>query len=95
MARCPTLTFASPDLDTFPCLRLAMEAARRGGSAGAVLNGANEAAVQLFLRGRIPFVRIPELVGRALEEVPVVRAPTLDDVLAADAQARQAVVSQL
>ena len=95
MARCPTLTFASPDLDTFPCLRLAMEAARRGGSAGAVLNGANEAAVELFLRGRIPFVRIPELVGRAVEEVPVVRTPTLDDVLAADAQARQAVVSQL
>lgn len=56
---CPPLTFAQPDLDAFPCLRLAREAARQGGTACAILNGANEAAVGKFLRGEIGFNEIP------------------------------------
>ena len=95
MADCPTLTFARPDPDTFACLALALKAARMGGSAGAVLNGANEAAVDLFLRDHISFVQIPELVERAMETVPLIREPSLNDVLAADEAARQAVYSRV
>ena len=84
------LTFYQPDLAAFPCLSLAYDAIRRGGNACAVLNGANEAAVAAFLRGAIPFGRIPELVSRALDTVP--HAPILDigDVIAADQAARAA-----
>mgnify|MGYP005808353589 CR=1 FL=1 len=88
---CGPLTFAAPDLDTFPCLRLAMEAARKGGTACAVLNGANEAADALFLQGRIVFGQIPILVASALREVPYISHPTLEEILQADAQARAAV----
>ena len=87
---CGALTFGSPDLDTFRCLALALEAAKRGGTAGAILNGANEAAVGLFLDGKIGFLDIGERVARAMERVPVVDDPTLDDVLQADQAARQA-----
>ena len=66
-----------------------MEAARTGGTATAVLNGANEAAVGRFLAGEIGFGEIPRLVERALEIVPVVPIPTLDDILSADADARR------
>lgn len=88
---CGPLTFAAPDLDTFPCLRLAMEAARKGGTACAVLNGANEAADALFLQGRIVFGQIPILVASALREVPYISHPTLEEILQADAQARAVV----
>ena len=86
---CPPLTFQAPDPENFPCLALAMEAARTGGTATAVLNGANEAAVGRFLAGEIGFGEIPRLVERALEIVPVVPTPTLDDILSADADARR------
>ena len=86
---CPPLTFQAPDSENFPCLALAMEAARTGGTATAVLNGANEAAVGRFLAGEIGFGEIPRLVERALETVPVVPTPTLDDILSADADARR------
>lgn len=86
---CPPLTFQAPDPENFPCLALAMEAARTGGTATAVLNGANEAAVGRFLAGEIGFGEIPRLVERALEIVPVVPIPTLDDILSADADARR------
>lgn len=89
---CPPLTFAQPDLDAFPCLRLAMDAARTGGTATAVLNGANEAAVGLFLEGKIRFMDIPAMVERALSRVKSVQTPTLEDILAADAAAREAAV---
>ena len=85
---CPPLTFHAPDYDAFPCLSLALEAAKTGGTATAVLNGANEAAVGLFLAGKIPFGDIAKRVERALAGVPVVQAPTLEDVLAADMAAR-------
>ena len=85
---CPPLTFHAPDYDAFPCLSLALEAAKTGGTTTAVLNGANEAAVGLFLAGKIPFGDIAKRVERALAGVPVVQAPTLEDVLAADMAAR-------
>ena len=85
---CPPLTFHAPDYEAFPCLSLALEAAKTGGTATAVLNGANEAAVGLFLAGKIPFGDIARRVEHALAGVPVVQSPTLEDVLAADEAAR-------
>ena len=87
---CGPLTFGSPDVDTFHCLGLALEAAKTGGTAGAVLNGANEAAVAQFLAGKIGFLDIAEKVAQAMARVPVVQNPTLNDVLEADAAAREA-----
>ena len=87
---CPPLTFAPPDPETFSCLGLALGAARTGGTATAVLNGANEAAVGLFLQEKISFLEIADRVERALAQVGVVQNPTLEDILAADAQAREA-----
>ena len=89
---CPPLTFAPPDQETFSCLALALEAARTGGTATAVLNGANEAAVGLFLEEKISFLEIADRVERALAQVGVVHNPTLEDILTADAQARAAVL---
>lgn len=87
---CGPLTFGEPDLDTFRCLALALEAAKTGGTAGAILNGANEAAVAQFLAGRIGFLDIADKVAQAMEKVPVIQNPTLTDVLEADAAAREA-----
>lgn len=89
---CPPLTFAQPDRDAFPCLRLAEEAATEGGTACAILNGANEEAVGLFLSDRIGFHDIPRLVSKARSEVAVVQNPSLSEILAADAAARQSVL---
>ena len=86
---CPPLTFHAPDYEAFPCLSLALEAAKTGGTATAILNGANEAAVGLFLAGQISFGEIARRVERALAGVPVVSSPTLEDVLAADKAARR------
>ena len=90
---CPPLTFAPPDRETFSCLRLAEEAAEEGGTACAILNGANEAAVELFLAERIGFSRIAELVAAARAAVPVVQDPSLEEILAADRAAREAVAA--
>ena len=87
---CGPLTFGAPDLDTFRCLALALEAAKTGGTAGAILNGANEAAVAQFLVGEIGFLYIADKVARAMEKVPVVQNPGLNDILEADAAAREA-----
>ena len=92
---CPPLTFARPDREVFPCLRLAEEAAREGGTACAVLNGANEEAVGLFLADRIGFYDIARLTAEARAAVPVTGNPSLDDVLAADAAARAYVRSRV
>ena len=86
---CPPLTFHAPDYEAFPCLPLALEAAKRGGVATAALNGANEAAVALFLAGEIPFGAIPERVAKALAAAPDLPHPTLEDILAADTAARR------
>ena len=90
---CGALTFAQPDPDAFPCLALALQAARTGGTAGAILNGANEAAVGLFLEKKIGFMDISRRVAYAMEQVPLVNRPTLEDVLEADRLAREAVMS--
>ena len=91
LVKCGAFTFAAPDLEAFPCLALAMQAAKTGGTACAVLNGANEAAVELFLQDCIVFGQIPELVRFALEHVSPKQSPTLDEILQADAEARAAV----
>jgi 1-deoxy-D-xylulose-5-phosphate reductoisomerase len=85
------LTFESPDFKTFPCLRLAIEAGSRGGTYPAVLCGADEVAVELFLSRRIKFTDIARLVERALESHKAISHPTLDEILAADNWARETV----
>ena len=90
---CGALTFAAPDLEAFPCLALAMEAAKRGGTACAILNGANEAAVALYLEDRIGFYDISRMVRLALDQVEVLENPTLNDILLADQAARRVVES--
>lgn len=88
---CPPLTFQKPDPGTFRCLGLALECAEKGGTSTAILNGANEAAVELFLMDRISFLDIPRLVETALRRVPSVALPGLDDIMSADRAAREAV----
>ena len=87
------LHFEAPDLENTPCLALAMDAARRGGTAPAILSAANEAAVARFLRGELPFGGIYETVAAAMDRVPVVDSPSLEEILEADAQARRAAFS--
>lgn len=87
------LTFFAPDEQAFPALGLARRAAEARGNLGAVMNGANEAAVELFLHDRIPFYRIPELVCAAMDTVPYLPEITVDDVLESDRAAREVVYS--
>jgi 1-deoxy-D-xylulose-5-phosphate reductoisomerase len=82
------LTFEAPDFAEFPCLALAYEAARTGGTATAALNAANEVAVDAFLDGRIGFLAIPQVIRSVLQDFPVEAVKGLDDVLKADALAR-------
>ena len=91
LTSCPPLTFAKPDMDAFPCLRLARECAAAGGTACPAMNGANEEAVAMFLRDEIGFYDIYRLVSSAVERVPFVKEPNLEQVLAADRAARLAV----
>ncbi|MCK4863151.1 MAG: 1-deoxy-D-xylulose-5-phosphate reductoisomerase [Dehalococcoidales bacterium] len=84
------LTFEQPDTDRFPCLRLAIEAGREGGTCPAVLCAADEAAVDLFLSRRIRFTDIARLIGRVLEQHRKVSHPSLEEIMAADARAREA-----
>ena len=83
------LAFSHPDLESFPCLALAMEAAKQGGTACPVMNGANEAAVALFLEDKIGFYDIYRLVRGAMDAVPFIADPTLEQVLESDAAARK------
>jgi 1-deoxy-D-xylulose-5-phosphate reductoisomerase len=83
------LDFEQPDVHRFPCLRLAYEALTAGGTAPAVLNAANEAAVALFLEERIPFVDIPRAIEKALERLSEPASPSLDGLREADARARR------
>lgn len=93
LAEVGKMTFYPPDDKAFPAMNLARQAASRKGNAGAVLNGANEAAVGLFLADKLPFWRIPELVAQTMERIPFVNDPTLDDILTSDREAREAVLS--
>jgi len=90
-SRINNLTFEPPDYDTFPCLKLAIEAGIKGETYPSVLCGADEVAVELFLSRRIRFTDIARYVGRTLEQHQVVTNPTLDEILAADAWAREKV----
>lgn len=83
------LTFEAPDEKRFPCLKYAREAGIKGGTYPAVLNGANEKAVELFLDGKIKFMKIPELVERALSSHKSIKSPSLSDILNADEWARK------
>ena len=91
LLRCGSLSFSQPDLENFPCLALAYACAKRGGTACPAMNGANEEAVALFLADKIGFYDIYDLVSRAVEAVPFVENPTLEQILEADRLAREAV----
>ena len=88
---CGALTFSAPDEEAFPCLRIAKECAAAGGTACAIMNGANEVAVAQFLRGEIGFNDIPRRVEQALSRVAVKYQPSLGDILEADRSGREAV----
>ena len=91
LTKCPPLTFCPPDEEKFPCLVLAKACAKRGGTACPAMNGANEEAVALFLADKIGFYDIYRLVSQAVEAVPFVRNPSLEEILEADRLARLAV----
>lgn len=87
---CGALTFSAPDEAAFPCLRIAKQCAEVGGTACAIMNGANEVAVAQFLRGEIGFNDIPRRVENALSRVSVKYQPRLADILEADRLGREA-----
>ncbi len=89
LAEMNNLSFREPDLERFPCLGLAFEAMRRGDSATATLNAANEIAVESFLGGRISFDVIPQVVAEVMDRMPVTPLGNLDEVLGQDRSARR------
>lgn len=88
---CGSLTFAEPDMDAFPCLDLARKCAKQGGTACPAMNGANEEAVAMYLQDEIGFYDIYDLVAKAVDAVPFIQNPTLEQILETDRLARQAV----
>jgi 1-deoxy-D-xylulose-5-phosphate reductoisomerase len=95
LAAAGELTFEQPDIDTFPCLRLAREAGEAGGTAPCTLNAADEVAVAAFLAGDIPFTGIPAVIEQVLEEMPARPVGHFDDLFAADAEARERTESRV
>ncbi|MFR9310914.1 1-deoxy-D-xylulose-5-phosphate reductoisomerase [Hydrogeniiclostridium mannosilyticum] len=96
LIRCGSLSFCAPDEETFVCLRAAKTALKRGGLAPTVLNGANEAAVPLFLQGKISFLEIGDLVAQAVAgEKEDSKPVTLENILEADARARRFVLEAI
>jgi len=91
LTKCGALTFAEPDMEAFPCLALARKCAELGGTACPAMNGANEEAVALFLQDKIGFYDIYQLVAKAVDAVPFIQNPTLEQILEADRLARLAV----
>ena len=91
LTACGALTFRKPDMENFPCLALARECAKKGGTACPAMNGANEEAVAMFLADEIGFYDIYRLVSQAVEQVPFIQNPTLEEILEADRLARLAV----
>ena len=89
LSKIGSLTFKKPDMEKFPALRLGYQAAREGGTIGATLNAANEVAVQAFLDGRIRFTEIVSYVEKVINSNHFIKNPYLEDVLTADAWARQ------
>ena len=95
LTACAALTFAHPDMEAFPCLQLARDCAKKGGTACPVMNGANEAAVALYLEDKIGFYDIYELVKKAVDTVPFIQNPTLEEILESDRLARLAVMQSI
>lgn len=95
LAAVGNLTFAKPDLDTFPCLRVCIDALKQGGLAPVAANGANEQAVSLFLQEKIGFLDIPRLVEAAVARQPAAAGDTLESVLEADQAARRFVLESI
>ena len=95
LAKAGKLEFAALDLERFPCVRLAYDALRRGGTAPAVLNAANETAVEAFLNGQLAFLEIPRVIDAVLSSTDIGDAGTLDDILRADAHARQSATERI
>ena len=91
LTTCGALTFQKPDMENFPCLALARSCAKKGGTACPAMNGANEEAVAMFLADEIGFYDIYRLVSQAVEQVPFIQNPTLEEILEADRLARLAV----
>ena len=94
LTTCGALTFSKPDMNAFPCLALARECAAAGGTACSVMNGANEMAVARFLNNEIGFYDIYDLVRRAVDTVPFVKNPTLEQILQSDRMARACVAGR-
>lgn len=90
-----TLSFKKPDYETFDCLTSCIEAIKLGGTSPAVVNGANEEAVKLFLNGKIGFLDIGELVKKSLYSIKTKEVNTIDDVLEADKIAREFVLGNI
>lgn len=90
-----TLTFEKPDMDTFRCLPLCIEAINKGGICPTAVNGANEEAVKLFLEGKIKFLQIADLVEKALLNANNIKDFTLEDIFAADKEARMLVQNSI
>jgi len=84
-----TLRFYEPDLERFPCLQLAQQAAQLGGTACVVLNGANDTAVQAYLEGHIPFAEIPHVIAETLGQHTPTAHPTLDEIVSVDTWSRR------
>lgn len=83
-----TITFEEPDYERFPCLRMAFEALKTSGTAPAILNAANEAAVEAFLNGKIPFVAIPRLIETALYKIDTIENPSIAEIISTDLETR-------
>ncbi len=94
-ARLQSLTFFEPDMERFPCLELALQVLKQGGTAPAVLNGANEMAVRYFLEEKISFTQIPELIEAALQAQKWKADPDIEDILEADRWSREFVRIQV
>lgn len=92
---CGDLNFKAPDLEAFPCLALARACAAAGGTACPVMNGANEEAVAMFLQDKIGFYDIYELVSKAVDTVPFIKNPSLEEILQADSMARRVVTGTI
>jgi 1-deoxy-D-xylulose-5-phosphate reductoisomerase len=93
LAAIGALTFEPVDVDAFPCLRLAREAAQAGGTAPCVLNAANEVAVHAFLAGRLPFLGIPAVIEDTLAELPAEPVRAFENLYEADRDARAVAAS--
>lgn len=95
LTSCADLSFCKPDMQAFPCLALARYCAQLGGTACPVMNGANEEAVALYLQDKIGFYDIYRLVKQAVDTVPFIQNPSLEEILEADRLARQVVLNAM